>query len=144
MDTLQELVDVTSRVAGHVTADPLVMDAVTHTEAIRHHGGKAAQTHSWTGEGAGGEDVVVDGGVGWVCVQTVQRLALRVGQVSHGKQVTVKALAWIIKNKKLKIKVITAEKEHVCVFWHQFDSEIFHFSMFTELCIIEFEFIFLS
>lgn len=68
--------DVASRVAGHIAADPVVMDTVADAKAIRHHRGEAAQTHSWAGEGAGGEDVVVDGSVSRVRVQAVQRLAL--------------------------------------------------------------------
>lgn len=94
VDTLQELVDVASRVAGHVAADPVVMDAVADAKPVWHHRGEAAEAHGRTGEGAGGEDVVVDGSVGGVCVQAVQSLALWVGQVSHGEQVTVKTLSW--------------------------------------------------
>lgn len=82
---------IASWVAGHSEVDPVVMDPVADTEPIRDHRGKATEVHSRTGEGAGGEDVVVDGGVRWVCVQAVQSLALWIGQ---GKQVTVKTLAW--------------------------------------------------
>ena len=76
MDTLQELTDVSSWIARHVAADPVVMDTVSNTKPIRHHWGKAAKVNSWTGEGAGGEDVVVDGGVCRVSVHVVQTLAL--------------------------------------------------------------------
>lgn len=68
--------DVASRVAGNIAADPVVMDTVANTKPIRHHWGKATKVHSWTGEGAGGEDVVVDGNISWVCVQAVQSLVL--------------------------------------------------------------------
>lgn len=67
--------DVASRVARYVAADPVVMDTVANAKPVSHHWGKAAEADSWTGEGASGEDVVVDGGVRWVCVQAVQRLA---------------------------------------------------------------------
>lgn len=86
--------DVSSRVAGHVAADPVVVDAVADTEPVGHHGGEASQADGGAGEGAGGQDVVVDGGVGGVGVQAVKRLVLRVGQVPHGEQVTVKTLTW--------------------------------------------------
>lgn len=94
MNALQEFVDIASWVAWYVAADPVVVDTIANTKPIRHHWGKASKADSWTGEGASGEDVVIDGSVRWVCVQTVQRLALWVGQVSKGKQVTVKTLAW--------------------------------------------------
>jgi len=76
VDTLQEFMDIANRVAGHIAADPVVMDTVANAEAVRHHRGEATEIHSWTGEGARGQDVVVDGSVGWVCVEAVQRLAL--------------------------------------------------------------------
>lgn len=92
MDTLQEFVDVASWVGGHITADPVVVNTVANAKPVWHHRGKATKVHSWTGEGASGEDVVVDGRVSGVSVQTVQSLTLCVGQISHGKQVTVKTL----------------------------------------------------
>lgn len=86
--------DVASRVAWYIAANPVVVDTVANAEPVGHHWGKATEADGRTGEGASGEDVVVNGGVSWVHVQTVQRLALWVGQVSQGKQVTVKTLAW--------------------------------------------------
>ena len=86
--------NVASRVAGHVTADPVIMDTIANAKPIRHHWGEAAEVHGWTGEGAGREDVVVDGRVSRVSVQVLQSLALWVGQVSKGKEVSVKTLAW--------------------------------------------------
>lgn len=86
--------DVASWVTRYIAANPVIMDTVPNTKPVGHNWGKAAEADSWTGEGASGEDVVVDGSVRWVRVQTVQRLALWVGQVSQGKQVTVKTLAW--------------------------------------------------
>ncbi len=68
--------DVASWVAGHIAADPVVVDTVADTKPIGHHWSKATEVHSWTGEGAGRQDVVVDGSVSWVCVQAVQSLAL--------------------------------------------------------------------
>lgn len=68
------------------------MDTIPNTKAIRHHGGEATKADGWTGEGTGGQDVVVDGCVGWVCVEARQGLALRPGQVPQRKQVSVKAL----------------------------------------------------
>lgn len=44
------------------------MDTIPNTKAIGHHGGEATEADGWTGEGTGGQDVVVDGCVGWVCV----------------------------------------------------------------------------
>lgn len=69
MDALQKLMDVSSRVAGHVAADPVVVDAVTDAEPVGHHRSEAPEADGGAGEGAGGEDVVVYGGVGGVCVQ---------------------------------------------------------------------------
>lgn len=86
--------DVASRVTRYVATDPIVVDAVADTKTIRYHRGKAAETDSWTGEGASREDVMVDGGVSWVSVQTGQSLALWGGQVSHREQVTVETLTW--------------------------------------------------
>lgn len=63
MDTLQEFVNIASWVAGHIAADPVVVNTVADTEAVGHHRGEATKVHSRTGEGAGGEDVVVDGRV---------------------------------------------------------------------------------
>lgn len=71
VDTLEELMDVASWVGGHAAADPVVMDAIANAKAVRHHWGKAAEVHSGTGEGARGEDVVVDGSVRRVCVQVM-------------------------------------------------------------------------
>lgn len=68
--------DIASWVAGHVTADPVIMDTIADAKPVRHHGGKATEAHGWAGEGAGGEDVVVDSGVSGVSVQAVQSLAL--------------------------------------------------------------------
>lgn len=76
MDTLEELMDVASWVGGHTAADPLVMDTIANTKAVRHHWGEAAKVNSRTGEGASGEDVVVDGSVCRVCIQVMQALAL--------------------------------------------------------------------
>lgn len=89
---LQELMDVSSRVTGHVTADPVIMDAVANAKAVRYHGGKAPQVDRRTAERAGGQDVVVDGGVGWVSVELVQSLTLCLGQVPESKEVSVKSL----------------------------------------------------
>ncbi|MEQ2198821.1 hypothetical protein XENOCAPTIV_018960, partial [Xenoophorus captivus] len=72
--------DVASRIAGHVAADPVVVDTVTNAEPIRHHRSEAPEADGGASECAGGEDVVVYSSVGWVCVQAVQSLALR-----HGK-----------------------------------------------------------
>lgn len=91
---MHEFMTVASRVAGQDATDPLVVDAVSHAKPVGHHWGKAAEAHGWTGEGAGGEDVVVDGSISWVRVQAVQSLALRHGQVSQGKQVAIETLAW--------------------------------------------------
>lgn len=68
-------------VAGHIAPYPVVMDTIANTKAISHHRGEATEAHSWTGEGAGGEDVVIDGCVGWVHVDVGQGLALGPGQV---------------------------------------------------------------
>lgn len=76
VDTLKEFVNIPSGVGGHVAADPVVMDAISNTKPVGHHRRKAAKAYSWTGEGAGGENVVVDGTVRRVRVQAVQRLAL--------------------------------------------------------------------
>lgn len=76
MDTLKEFVNISSGVGGHVAADPVVMDAISNTKPVRHHRRKAAKFYSWTGEGAGGEDVVVDGTVCRIRVQAVQGQAL--------------------------------------------------------------------
>lgn len=71
MNTLQELMNITLWITRHIAANPLIMDTVAHPESIGHHRGKASQVNGRAGEGAGGEDVVVDGGVGWVLVQAV-------------------------------------------------------------------------
>lgn len=76
MDTPQELVDIASWVAAHIAAYPVVMNTVANAEAVRNHGGESTEAHGWTGEGAGREDVVVDGTVGGVCEQAVQSLTL--------------------------------------------------------------------
>lgn len=76
VDTLEEFMDVASWVGGHAAADPVVMDTIADTKAVRHHWGKAAKVNSGTGEGASGEDVVVDGSVRRVCVEVMQALAL--------------------------------------------------------------------
>lgn len=68
--------DVASRVGGHAAADPVVVDAVADAKAVRHHWGEAAEVYGRTGEGASGEDVVVDGAVRRVGVQAVQAPAL--------------------------------------------------------------------
>ncbi len=68
--------DVARWIAGHIAANPVVMDTVADTIPIRHHWGKATEAHGWTSERAGREDVVVDGSISWVCVQAVQSLAL--------------------------------------------------------------------
>lgn len=83
---------VTTRVAGYVAANPVVMDTISNTKAIRHDRGKTTKVHSWTGEGTCRQDVVVDGCIGWVSVQMGQGLALRASQVPQGKQVTIKSL----------------------------------------------------
>lgn len=93
--------NIASRVAGDVAADPVVVDTIADAKPIGHHWGEASEAHGWTAEGAGGEDVVVDGGVSRVCVQAMQSLALWTGQVSQGEQVTVETLAWWKKNKRL-------------------------------------------
>lgn len=76
MDALEEFMDVASRVGGHAAADPVVVDAVADAKAVRHHWGEAAEVNGGTGEGASGEDVVVDGAVRRVSVQAVQAPAL--------------------------------------------------------------------
>lgn len=68
--------DVASWVGGHTAADPIIMDAIADTKAVRHHWGEAAKVDRGTGEGASGEDVVVDGSVCRVCVEVMQTLAL--------------------------------------------------------------------
>lgn len=83
---------VTTRVAGYVAANPVVMDTISNTKAIRHYGGKTTKVHSWTGEGTCRKDVVVDGCIGWVCVEVGQGPALGASQVPQGKQVTIKSL----------------------------------------------------
>ena len=85
--------DVASRVAEHVTANPVVVDSVANAKPIRHHWGEARIAQSWTGKGAGSKDVFAHGGV-WVNVKAWQSLALWLGQVSQGKEVSVKTLAW--------------------------------------------------
>lgn len=94
MDALEEFMDVASRVGGHAAADPVVVDAVADAKTVKHHWCKAAEVNGGTGEGASGEDVVVNGAVCRVCVQAVQAPAHWVGQVPQGKQVAVKTLAW--------------------------------------------------
>lgn len=94
VDTLQELVHITRRVAGDVATNPLIMDSVADTKPIRHYGGEATQAHGGTGEGAGGQDVVVDGGIGWVQEQGGQGHPFSAGQVPQCKEVPVKALTW--------------------------------------------------
>ena len=84
--------DVSGRVAGHVAADPVVVDAVAHAEAVGDDGGEAAQADGGAGEGAGGQDVVVDGRVRRVLVQAVEGLPFSVGQVAHGEEVAVESL----------------------------------------------------
>lgn len=88
----QEARDVASRVAADVAADPVVVDAVAHAQAVGHHGGKAAQPHGRAGQRAGGQDVVVDGGVGGVGVKVVRRTPGRRRQVAQGEEVPVEAL----------------------------------------------------
>lgn len=68
--------DIASWVGGHAAADPFIVDAIADTKAVRHHWSEATKVNRRTGEGASGEDVVVDGSVRRVCVQVVQTLAL--------------------------------------------------------------------
>lgn len=68
------------------------MDTVSNPKSIRDHRGKSTKADSWAGEGTGGQDVVVDGGVGWVCVDAGQGPALTAAQVPQSKQMTVEAL----------------------------------------------------
>lgn len=83
---------ITTWVAGYVASNPVVKDTVSDPESIRHHRGKSTKADSWAGEGAGGQDVVVDGCVGWVCVDAGQGPALTAGQVPQSKQMTVETL----------------------------------------------------
>lgn len=79
-------------VAGYIASNPVVMDTVSNPKPIRHHRGKSTKADSWAGEGTGGQDVVVDGCVGWVCVDAGQGAALTAGQVPQSKQMTVETL----------------------------------------------------
>lgn len=92
VDTLQEFMGVATWVAGYVASDPVVMDTVSNTKAVRYYGGKAPKVHSWTGKGTSRKDVVVNGCVGRVCVEVGQGPALRASQVPQGKQVAIKSL----------------------------------------------------
>lgn len=62
---------IAGRVAGHIAANPVVLDTVSNTKPIRYHWGKAPKVHGWATEGAGGEDVVVYTGIRWVFVKVV-------------------------------------------------------------------------
>lgn len=68
------------------------MNAVSNPKSIRYHRGKSTEADSWAGEGTGGQDVVVNGCVGWVRVDAGQGLALTAGQVPQSKQMTVETL----------------------------------------------------
>lgn len=68
------------------------MDTISNPKSIRDHRGKSTEADSWAGEGAGGQDVVVDGCVGWVGVDAGQGPALPAGQVPQSKQMAVEAL----------------------------------------------------
>lgn len=94
MDTLQEVVHIAGWVAGHVAADPVIVDAVAHAEAVGHHGGEPPQVDGRAAQGAGGQHVVVDGGVCRVQEQVRELLPQGGGQVAQGKQVAIKALTW--------------------------------------------------
>ena len=58
--------DVASWIAGYVAANPVVVDPITNTKAVRHNRSESPEAYRRAGEGAGGKDVVVDGGVGRV------------------------------------------------------------------------------
>lgn len=76
MDALQEFVDIASWVAGYVASYPVVMDTISNAKPIRYHGGKSTKVHSWTSEGTGRQNVMVDGRVRSLCIQVVQSLTL--------------------------------------------------------------------
>ena len=60
--------DVAGWVAGDVAADPVVVDTIAYAEAVWDDRREAAQADGRAGEGAGGQDVVVDGRVRRVLV----------------------------------------------------------------------------
>lgn len=57
---------VASWIGGHTAANPVVVDTIADTKAVRHHWCKAAKVNSRAGEGASRENVVVDCSVRWV------------------------------------------------------------------------------
>lgn len=64
--------NISGRVAGHIAPNPFIMDTIAHSETIRHHRSKSAQTDRRAGKSTGGENVVVYGGICWIMVETVQ------------------------------------------------------------------------
>lgn len=92
VNTFKELMNISARVAGHIASDPFIMDAIAHSETIRHHRSKPTQTDCRAGESTGGQDVVVYGGICWILVQTGQCHSFRISQVAHGKKMAIKPL----------------------------------------------------
>lgn len=93
MYTLKVFFTIPGRVRGNITTYPVILYLIPYSKAISHHGAKASQLHSRAHQGAGGNDVVVEAGVGLVLVEVRQRQPLGLGQVAQAEQVPVKALA---------------------------------------------------
>lgn len=82
VNTSKKFMDISGRVAGNVATDPIIMHTVAHSKTIWDHRGKATQTDSRTSKCAGGQDVVVNGCISWVLVQTWHRHSFRICQVA--------------------------------------------------------------
>lgn len=129
VDALQKLVDVASRIGGHVAADPVVMDTVTDAEPVGHHRSETPEADGGAGERAGGQDVVVYGAVGWVSVQAGQRLTLRVGKVMQSKQVAVKPLTCSDRRRKILHMISTYALDLHSAFQDTQRHEVSHFQV---------------
>ncbi len=84
--------NISGRVAGHIAPNPFIMNTIAHSETIRHHRSKSAQTDRRAGKSTGGENVVVYGGICWILVEIVQGHSFWISQVAHGKKMAIKAL----------------------------------------------------
>ena len=95
LDVSNKLFPVAAGICRHVAAELRVVYAVADAIAIRGHGGKPTEEDDVRGEGAGGEDDVIEVGVGRVLEEGEgSSRPLTFGECLEGKQVAVETLAW--------------------------------------------------
>ena len=76
-----------------MTSQTVILHSIPHTIAIRGHRGKPSHQDCIGGEGAGGEDDVVQVGVGGVFKEGRGHHPLLLRQVFEGKEVSVESLS---------------------------------------------------